>query len=623
MTVESAVYINTLNSALPPGTDPKGEGDDHLRLLKAVLKATFPNNSGALSFLYDNTKMVFPLSFRIKADFSNAARNTRTLFQTSVANGGTGIGAIPDGTGPGSNFTAWSTPDPDNAAYLQVQSNAATASVIAGATGTGTQPTLYFNTNGAIRYSIDPSGNHYFTGPASFVNQLSLVGTTSNCAITFSPGGLRYFMGWDGANFTMNRYNGTGTYLNTPFYIRDTDGAFIIGGQATVGGGLTVGQSITMTGTLTNTGNAIELGPVAAGPAYIDFHSGGSAVDYDSRIIATGGNTAAGNGSLDFYAASLNLRATGGYAQLFGASNLCNLRFWAGSYGPFIRSNSGNSAMEWVNSANTAVNLTLTDAGGLNTRGAVTAGAGMLCNGVLQLPSTLWMQGANSIRLDGGGYSGFLRGDSSGLVGFINQAQNQWTLQIRDAGFVKAINGFVWGDDSSTGGQYNGTGSNGAHTENTGTLCIQSAGVNLHFGHPGAGGTQAQFWVTGASVGSISSSTSATSFNTSSDYRLKKNIQDLKGCLDRILQCRPVSFLWRIDEKEARGFIAHELAEVEPDAVYGEKDAMTRSPDGKEIIPNYQGTDTSFVIPDIVGGMQELQQMLEAALARISVLEAK
>lgn len=43
MGVESATYISELNPAAPPGTDAKSQGDDHLRLLKAVIKRTFPS----------------------------------------------------------------------------------------------------------------------------------------------------------------------------------------------------------------------------------------------------------------------------------------------------------------------------------------------------------------------------------------------------------------------------------------------------------------------------------------------------------------------------------------------------------------------------------------------------
>jgi hypothetical protein len=49
MTVEAATYLNTLNPALPAALDDVGEGDDHLRLVKTVLQATFPNVAGAVT----------------------------------------------------------------------------------------------------------------------------------------------------------------------------------------------------------------------------------------------------------------------------------------------------------------------------------------------------------------------------------------------------------------------------------------------------------------------------------------------------------------------------------------------------------------------------------------------
>ena len=43
MTVESADYISQLNTSNPAASDALSEGDDHLRLVKVVLKTQFPN----------------------------------------------------------------------------------------------------------------------------------------------------------------------------------------------------------------------------------------------------------------------------------------------------------------------------------------------------------------------------------------------------------------------------------------------------------------------------------------------------------------------------------------------------------------------------------------------------
>jgi hypothetical protein len=120
-------------------------------------------------------------------------------------------------------------------------------------------------------------------------------------------------------------------------------------------------------------------------------------------------------------------------------------------------------------------------------------------------------------------------------------------------------------------------------------------------------------------VGSISTSASATTYTTTSDYRLKTNVQNLDGSLERILQCRPVSFNWISSGKPARGFIAHELQEVEPDAVTGVKDEMKDTPDGR-MVPDYQGADNSFLVPDLVA---TVQQLIARVLALESALAAK
>ncbi|MGG4217601.1 phage tail protein [Paenibacillus jamilae] len=55
--------------------------------------------------------------------------------------------------------------------------------------------------------------------------------------------------------------------------------------------------------------DSIELRQTAntAGPAFIDFHSSGTGNDYDSRIIATGGNASSGRGFIEYLAATITL----------------------------------------------------------------------------------------------------------------------------------------------------------------------------------------------------------------------------------------------------------------------------------------------------------------------------
>jgi hypothetical protein len=61
MGLETATYINTLDSAQPAATDPVGQGDDHIRLIKGVLKATFPNITGPVTATQNQLNAPFPI----------------------------------------------------------------------------------------------------------------------------------------------------------------------------------------------------------------------------------------------------------------------------------------------------------------------------------------------------------------------------------------------------------------------------------------------------------------------------------------------------------------------------------------------------------------------------------
>jgi hypothetical protein len=110
-------------------------------------------------------------------------------------------------------------------------------------------------------------------------------------------------------------------------------------------------------------------------------------------------------------------------------------------------------------------------------------------------------------------------------------------------------------------------------------------------------------------VGSITTSGSATAYNTSSDYRLKEDWQPMSGATERLKQLKPVNFAWKVDGSRVDGFLAHEAAEVVPECVSGEKDAVD-----DEGNPIYQGIDQSKLVPLLVATIQELE-------ARIAALE--
>jgi hypothetical protein len=108
----------------------------------------------------------------------------------------------------------------------------------------------------------------------------------------------------------------------------------------------------------------------------------------------------------------------------------------------------------------------------------------------------------------------------------------------------------------------------------------------------------------------------ATSYVTTSDYRLKENIQPMTGALAKVQALNPVTYKFKYDGSDGQGFIAHELQAVVPDCVVGEKDAVDA--DGN---PKYQGIDTSFLVATLTAAIQEQQALITQLQADVAALK--
>jgi len=105
-------------------------------------------------------------------------------------------------------------------------------------------------------------------------------------------------------------------------------------------------------------------------------------------------------------------------------------------------------------------------------------------------------------------------------------------------------------------------------------------------------------------VGTITTNASATAYNTSSDYRLKEDLKDFAG-LDMVSKIPVYDYKWKSSKDRSYGVMAHELQEVLPNSVTGEKDAE-----------EMQGVDYSKIVPLLIKSIQELK-------AEIDILKAK
>jgi hypothetical protein len=165
-----------------------------------------------------------------------------------------------------------------------------------------------------------------------------------------------------------------------------------------------------------------------------------------------------------------------------------------------------------------------------------------------------------------------------------------------------------------------------ARTSARGFLDIPTIGgtgsVCLAMSRGGDAGAMVNFYATNSTttpIGNIyNTGGTNTQYNTSSDYRLKENITPMTGGLDKLSALKPVNWNWKSTGADGQGFIAHELAEVCPHAVSGEKDEVDA--DGN---PVYQGVDTSYLVATLTAALQELKTIVDAQAAEIAELKAK
>jgi len=194
-----------------------------------------------------------------------------------------------------------------------------------------------------------------------------------------------------------------------------------------------------------------------------------------------------------------------------------------------------------------------------------------------------------------------------------------------------------------------------------------------YFNRQSSTGTALVFRYNNSDVGTISVAASSTAYNTSSDYRLKENVVDLTGATTRVAQLQPHRFNFiRDPDTIVDGFVAHEVADIVPEAITGTKDGMQDVENvvvdadggivgrdrteadwlaGKEptlvseatedeaavyadpiyaadtawhetlTVPEYQGIDQAKLVPLLTAAVQELTSRLETAEAEIAILK--
>jgi hypothetical protein len=117
-------------------------------------------------------------------------------------------------------------------------------------------------------------------------------------------------------------------------------------------------------------------------------------------------------------------------------------------------------------------------------------------------------------------------------------------------------------------------------------------------------------------IGQIRASTSVVAYQTTSDYRLKQDIQPMIGGLEKVKQLKPCTYVWKRTGMSGHGFIAHEVQEIVDDVVSGTKDEVDENGN-----PVYQGIDPSKLVATLTSAIKELNILVEAQQVEINNLK--
>ena len=239
--------------------------------------------------------------------------------------------------------------------------------------------------------------------------------------------------------------------------------------------------------------------------------------------------------------------------------------------------------------------------------------------------------GTHALFVDGATNAVSFKGDGTNQI--INSpvpSKGAWTQYYKDMtpSFVGGIGTYSPQADASVSGlvfsTYSGSWVERMRIDSSGRLLVGTttnqgasgitlaSGPSINLVAPNANSLQVvQFRNSNGKVGTITVADSATAYATSSDYRLKENVDYTWDATTRLKQLKPARFNFIVDDTNTLvdGFMAHEVSSIVPEAITGAKDAVDADNN-----PEYQGIDQSKLVPLLVKTIQELE-------ARITALE--
>ena len=294
------------------------------------------------------------------------------------------------------------------------------------------------------------------------------------------------------------------------------------------------------------------------------------------------------------------------YAMSFQMSNSTNRGWW---WGDTSHTNL-QGAMSLTTTGKAVIATSLSIGYGESVRTA--AIEKLEVNGNVKANGLKLMSGASEY-LHVSSYSGssYIYGSSSGSTIYFGQPAT-WAQNIQVSGDAKIIGGISIGTSSTPGAKLDIIG-----TSSTGSSNLLKIKSTTSFSS--APGHMIDFIRSNNTIrGYIGMNQYGVTYSTSSDYRLKRNIVPIADSIDRIKKLKPSRFNWDDgpDDYVVDGFIAHEVADVIPEAISGEKDDVD-----KDNAPVYQSIDQSKIVPLLTAALQEAINKIEQLELRINKLE--
>jgi hypothetical protein len=310
-------------------------------------------------------------------------------------------------------------------------------------------------------------------------------------------------------------------------------------------------------------------------------------------------------------------------------SNIASTYTSTGSYLPMAFQTGGSERMRIDSSGNVIV-------GGTSALGNTANRGNITLNGTSSALYSLGVGGVLKGFLNHSGTNMELQNTAEGFLAIATNATER--MRISSAGVVGI------GQDASAYGQF-------AVRFDATTGVNNSLGIGVSPVANTSNAVYVRFYnATGNGCGDISRSgtSNAVVYGTTSDYRLKENVQPMTGALAKVAQLNPVTYTWIDSQEQAEGFLAHEVQTVIPTAVVGEKDATqiqsyeispavpaTYDEEGNELtpaveavmgereVPKYQNMDTSYLVATLTAAIQEQQALITDLTTRLTALENK